>query len=257
MTPCLGFGRGRVKISTSHSSSPEASNRTKHTLSHTFPAGSTLSKGLDKVTANTRDPKLNVEDKLSLRDSWRERAATLGFDGKSLLAQAIGRSERGGSDTSLGTERRLDEFLTGIREAVGSIFSPRDPLVDRGLDRLGLTASEYRAQHAVASVVRILEQREAAFSVPEVTRTALDLGLAGVPAEKVDARISELVLDEKLIPGKSDRIDSVVTRTNSSAAFVATNSVCQGQQVPFLWPMIFATFTTTEYPRSAFYADAG
>ena len=31
------------------------------------------------------------------------------------------------------------------------------------------------------------------------------------------------------------------TRTNSSAAFVATNSICQGQQVPFLWPMIFAT----------------
>jgi hypothetical protein len=31
------------------------------------------------------------------------------------------------------------------------------------------------------------------------------------------------------------------THTNSSAAFVATNSICQGQQVPFLWPMIFAT----------------
>ncbi|MEI7571641.1 MAG: DNA methyltransferase, partial [Phenylobacterium sp.] len=31
------------------------------------------------------------------------------------------------------------------------------------------------------------------------------------------------------------------THTNSSAAFVATNSICQGQQVSFLWPMIFAT----------------
>ena len=27
----------------------------------------------------------------------------------------------------------------------------------------------------------------------------------------------------------------------SAAAFVATNSICQGQQVPFLWPLIFAT----------------
>lgn len=31
------------------------------------------------------------------------------------------------------------------------------------------------------------------------------------------------------------------TQTNSFAAFVATNSVCQGQQVPILWPLIFKT----------------
>ena len=29
--------------------------------------------------------------------------------------------------------------------------------------------------------------------------------------------------------------------TPTVSAFVATNSICQGQQVPFLWPMIFAT----------------
>ncbi|MGE0116465.1 MAG: class I SAM-dependent DNA methyltransferase [Dongiaceae bacterium] len=29
------------------------------------------------------------------------------------------------------------------------------------------------------------------------------------------------------------------TRTNAAAAFVATNSICQGQQVPILWPLIF------------------
>ena len=31
------------------------------------------------------------------------------------------------------------------------------------------------------------------------------------------------------------------TNTNSVAAFVATNSICQGQQVPILWPLIFRT----------------
>jgi hypothetical protein len=31
------------------------------------------------------------------------------------------------------------------------------------------------------------------------------------------------------------------TKTNSIAAFVSTNSICQGQQVPFLWPLIFKT----------------
>ncbi|KAA3448620.1 lactate dehydrogenase [Mesorhizobium sp. SARCC-RB16n] len=31
------------------------------------------------------------------------------------------------------------------------------------------------------------------------------------------------------------------TRTSAVAAFVATNSICQGQQVPYLWPLIFQT----------------
>jgi len=31
------------------------------------------------------------------------------------------------------------------------------------------------------------------------------------------------------------------TQTNAAAAFVSTNSICQGQQVPILWPAIFST----------------
>ncbi|OYV48659.1 MAG: lactate dehydrogenase, partial [Acidocella sp. 20-58-15] len=31
------------------------------------------------------------------------------------------------------------------------------------------------------------------------------------------------------------------THTNAVAAFVATNSICQGQQVPILWPLVFKT----------------
>ena len=31
------------------------------------------------------------------------------------------------------------------------------------------------------------------------------------------------------------------TQTQSAAAFVSTNSICQGQQVPILWPLIFGT----------------
>ena len=31
------------------------------------------------------------------------------------------------------------------------------------------------------------------------------------------------------------------THTNAATALVATNSICQGQQVPILWPLIFAT----------------
>eukprot|EP01037_Dinobryon_pediforme_P015500 gene15500-15645_t len=31
------------------------------------------------------------------------------------------------------------------------------------------------------------------------------------------------------------------TKTKAAAAFVSTNSICQGQQVPILWPLVFAT----------------
>lgn len=42
------------------------------------------------------------------------------------------------------------------------------------------------------------------------------------------------------------------THTNSAAALVSTNSVCQGQQVPILWPLIFATGHVIEFAHTSF-----
>ena len=42
------------------------------------------------------------------------------------------------------------------------------------------------------------------------------------------------------------------TITSSSAAFVATNSICQGQQVPFLWPLIFNTGSKIAFAYTSF-----
>ncbi|MGC9200295.1 MAG: class I SAM-dependent DNA methyltransferase, partial [Acidobacteriaceae bacterium] len=42
------------------------------------------------------------------------------------------------------------------------------------------------------------------------------------------------------------------THTPSSAAFVATNSICQGQQVPTLWPEIFATGNDIVFAYTSF-----
>jgi len=41
-------------------------------------------------------------------------------------------------------------------------------------------------------------------------------------------------------------------RTNSAAAFVSTNSICQGQQVPILWPLIFSTGHKIEFAHTSF-----
>ncbi|MBX9684818.1 MAG: lactate dehydrogenase [Hyphomicrobium sp.] len=42
------------------------------------------------------------------------------------------------------------------------------------------------------------------------------------------------------------------TKTNAAAAFVSTNSVCQGQQVPILWPLIFRTGHEIAFAHTSF-----
>jgi hypothetical protein len=41
-------------------------------------------------------------------------------------------------------------------------------------------------------------------------------------------------------------------RTSAASALVATNSICQGQQVPILWPSIFATGHEIEFAHTSF-----
>ena len=67
--------------------------------------------------------------------------------------------------------------------------------------------------------------REAAFSIPDVVKTALDRGLKGVTPEHVDRRVSELIRAEQLIPGKQDRIDGVVTHVTTPEALATERGI--------------------------------
>lgn len=42
------------------------------------------------------------------------------------------------------------------------------------------------------------------------------------------------------------------TKTNSVSAFVSTNSICQGEQVPILWPLIFETGHEIAFAHTSF-----
>jgi hypothetical protein len=42
------------------------------------------------------------------------------------------------------------------------------------------------------------------------------------------------------------------TQTNAVAAFVSTNSICQGEQVPILWPLVFATGHEITFAHTSF-----
>lgn len=180
--------------------------------------GITSPSAIDKVTTNTRDPKLNVEDRDKLVADWRERAAAIGFGGKQVIEGAKARAGEKGTDHLPATAQRIRQTLSGIASAIGEVFRPQDPLVSQGLERLRLSPVDLRTQAAVASAVRILEQREAAFPAAQITKTALDLGLKGVTVQKAEARVEQLLEGGKLIPGQSNRIDGALTHVTTPQA---------------------------------------
>jgi conjugative relaxase-like TrwC/TraI family protein len=173
-------------------------------------------KGLDKVTTATRDPKLNSPDHGALLASWKERAHALGFDPRSTIDAA--RAALRGPATLI--QRGL-QIVTGLKTTLESaaeyLRKPDDPLLSSRSAKLGLTV-DTRTQMAVASGVRHLDQREAAFGVHQLTKAALDQGLSGVTPEGIARRVSQLIRSEQLVPGVSDRADQQVTMLATAEA---------------------------------------
>ncbi len=172
--------------------------------------------GLREVTARTRDPKLKVDDRDGLLKDWIDRSAAIGFTGQDLLNAAEQASKsREASPLERGYQTIVDA-VNVARETVSSFLRSRDPLVDRGFVRMAQTTGQANAQLAVASAVRILGQREAAFETNQVAKKALDLGLPGVTIDHVDARIEQLIEKGKLLPGqievKGRSADAVTTQ---------------------------------------------
>ncbi|MBV1692718.1 conjugative relaxase [Novosphingobium sp. G106] len=166
--------------------------------------------GLLEVTLRTRDPKLDAGDRAALGARWREEAKSYDYNGDKVFAAALDRSrersgmmERGAIAVGaavVDARSRLADFLR----------RPHDPLVDQGLARITLLPSTARTQFAVASAIRILAEREAAFRSNDVLKTALNLGLKGVTHEKVERRMAQLAEKGELIPEKSERYDGAI-----------------------------------------------
>ncbi|WP_103727323.1 MobF family relaxase [Novosphingobium sp. HII-3] len=196
----------------------EFSKRREEVLAKAGEIGVTTHQGRDRVVVNTRDAKLEVEDRAKLGESWVARAAELGFDGKSLMADALDRSERGGlgdADRPIGVPDRLREVIASVAGAIGDYLRPSDDLTTKGLARVALSPAQLRTEMAVASAVRMLGQREAAFSLTDIYKTALNLGLAGVTVEGVEKRTEALLESGQLVKGASDRLDGVFTHVTT------------------------------------------
>lgn len=162
--------------------------------------------GLREVTARTRDPKLGHDNRDTLRKDWIDKAAALGFDGKDLLSAAERLARAQDHDASRSPLERGADAIRGAvasaREILGHYLATPDPLVDGSIARIAGTPADARAQFAVASAVRILATREAAFDVHRLAKQALDLGMKGVTIEHVERRIERLAATGRLIPGQ-------------------------------------------------------
>jgi ATP-dependent exoDNAse (exonuclease V) alpha subunit len=82
-----------------------------------------------------------------------------------------------------------------------------------------------RAQLAVASAIRILSEREAAFPVHQVSKTALDLGLKGVTIDAIEHRIGQLLDNRQLIPGVAHVGDKGVQMVTTQEALRTEESI--------------------------------
>jgi hypothetical protein len=81
---------------------------------------------------------------------------------------------------------------------------------------------------AVASAIRILGQREAAFPIHEISRTALDLGISGVTIEAVEARVRALADKGQLLYGTSGRSDGTVTHVTTPELLLEERRLLEG-----------------------------
>jgi len=193
----------------------EYSQRREEILERATRLGIKSPEGLREITKRSRDPKLDVEDRDALRKDWADRAAAHGFDGKDLRAAAEARAGLAQPDTVLERGyRAIVDAIDGARDRLGALLRPHDPLVDTVLARAVRSPGEARTQLAVASAVRILSEREAAWPVHQLSKTALDLGLKGVTVESIERRIDRLVQNRQLVPGvatAADRTGRMVT----------------------------------------------
>ena len=193
----------------------EFSQRREDILTKVEELGISSPKGQDRVTVNTRDPKLAVEDRAGLIQSWQDRSAQLGFDGKALIAEAKARAGLEANPTFRETATAaMGEVATRINAALRA----PSPLAVSGAAALFLSAETIKAQHATASAIRHLSEREAAFSRQAILASALGFQIKGLEGGAVVQRIGELVREGHLIPGKSGRLDGHVDLVTTPAA---------------------------------------
>ncbi|MFK3888797.1 MobF family relaxase [Sphingomonas sp. NPDC079357] len=164
------------------------------------------------ATLMTRSRKAPVADRESLYEGWRESARSAGLDLPELIEQARARGsaapspwERLAQAAGVATTRGR-ELVSALADRLGLARS--DPYLPRNMRSKG--PAEVAAAHSVASALRHLEQREAAFKTTDIYKAALDTGLPTGMAQ-IEARLAALARAGQLVPGTGHADDMMTT----------------------------------------------
>lgn len=187
--------------------------------------GSGLEAGI-VATLETRKGKEPVRDREGLLSSWRQRAEEVGLDLGGLIdasqMRAAAKVAGGSKEQSL-----LQRGIAKLREFAQRIKGdPADPLIPAHV--LKQDAPTIAAAQAVASAVRHLSQREAAFPREGLLKAALDFGLPTTVGH-VETRVNALVRSGALEPGKGEHKGWLASREALDLESTILANVDQGR----------------------------
>ncbi len=185
----------------------------------------------------TRAPKEAIKDRDALSTTWQEAARAMDLDLGGLIDKANIRAAglEVDKNPNLSLAQKGMIFLRAFAEKIQG-FGPKpsaDPLVPVHI--LNKPREEIAAAQATASAIRHLAQREAAFGVHDVYKTALDFGLPTSIAH-VERRVRALVREGELVRGKGRDRDFVTTRDalQTEQRIIGQVEAGRGKSEPFL-----------------------
>ncbi|BDW83688.1 hypothetical protein MACH24_31260 [Erythrobacter sp. Dej080120_24] len=187
--------------------------------------GSGLEAGI-VATLETRKSKEPVRDREGLLSSWRQRADEVGLDLGGLIDASQMRAAAKVAESSK-EQSLLQRGIAKLREFAQRIKGdPADPLIPAHV--LKQDAPTIAAAQAVASAVRHLSQREAAFPREGLLKAALDFGLP-TTVDHVETRVNALVRSGALEPGKGQHKGWLASREALDLESTILASVDQGR----------------------------
>ena len=183
----------------------------------------------------TRDPKSPDLAPEQRAEGWRRLAAEKGLDPAALVKGALAEAGRGHDvwTRTVRGVRGIGERGLAIAGRMGLTPRDGDPLVPERLGRLEPRA--YAAAQAVASAVRDLGEREAAFDRLELIRESLSRG-GPVTVADVEARLA-LLEAKGLLLGDGDRMVTTQGSVRLEQAYLASVEAGKGQSAPIVPPV--------------------
>jgi hypothetical protein len=179
------------------------------------------------ATRNTKEPDLAPEQR---QGAWKAKAAALGLNMHTLVESALARSNRAETvwtKTMCGV-RGVGNWGLAIAARMGLTPRDGDPLVPERLGRLD--PRSYAASQAVASAVRDLGEREAAFSRYDLIRTALERR-GPLTVAQIEARIA-LLVDKRLLIAGDNRLLTTEMAQRAETLVLAMMRDGQGMTAP-------------------------